>query len=350
MNIPGFSKEVKQNRKKNIFVNYRVHDTAGETGRLVDRLKQHFSEDQIFMDIDKIEPGLDFTKAISKSLESCDVMLAIIGPHWLGINPSDNTSRIKNPNDWVKTEISTALQRDIRVIPVLVDGGDLPGADELPPELQPLLLRQSYEISNKRWDYDTGELINVLIKSGITPKPVPTPGPIGGNKTWWKKNSWWAYILIGIIITVSVLVNIADEKNQSNSLLPANDVNTNSTQQQTEPQQKEPQQNSVNDSPPATNAATDIDGNWDENNNGVIYTYDIVQSANQLSIEVYIVNQLIGSGTGYNNNGDATLYLNLNGINIVAKGRLSANGKNLYGNYTITATGQMGQFSWMRQF
>lgn len=154
--------------KRNIFINYRVHDTAGETGRLVDRLKQHFDDDQIFMDIEKIEPGLDFTKAISKSLESCHLMLAIIGPEWLG--KDGNTSRIKNSNDWVKTEISTALGRDIRVIPVLVDGAELPSSEDLPPELQPLLLRQSYEISNKRWDYDTEQLIAFLIKSGITPK------------------------------------------------------------------------------------------------------------------------------------------------------------------------------------
>ncbi|MDQ6764279.1 MAG: toll/interleukin-1 receptor domain-containing protein [Bacteroidota bacterium] len=348
MNIPGFSKEVKQNRKKNIFINYRVHDTAGETGRLVDRLKQHFSDDQIFMDIDKIEPGLDFTKAISKSLESCDIMLAIIGPHWLGVNPADNTSRIRNPNDWVKTEISTALQRDIRVVPVLVNGGQLPDAADLPQELQPLLLRQSYEISNKRWDYDTEQLINVLIKSGITPKP-PIPVPPVGDKTWWKKNSWWVYILIGIIITVSVLVNIADEKNRSNSLDPGNDVNNNQVQQQSEPQQKDPQQNLVDDSPPANTSSVNVDGNWSINDNGVIYTYDIVQNGSNLNIEIYVSNQVIGSGYGYNYSGDIELYLNIGGVSTVAKGRLSPDGKNISGKYTLQATGQIGQFSLMRQ-
>ncbi len=344
MNIPGFSKDLNQNKKKNIFINYRVHDTAGETGRLVDRLKQHFSDDQIFMDIDKIEPGLDFTKALSKSLESCDIMLAVIGPHWLGIDTSNNTSRIKNPNDWVKTEISTALQRDIRVVPVLVDGGQLPAEDELPDELKPLLLRQSYEISNKRWDYDTEQLINVLIKSGITPKPSPVPNP-PGNKTWWRKNSWWVYILIGIIITVSILVNIADENNKSNSLIPENNVKTNQTQPQ-----NEPQQNVENDPPVNNNTATlNADGNWSETDNGVTYIYDIVQNGNNLSIEVYVGNQLIGSGTGYNNGSNLDLYINLSGVNTVAKGRLSSDGKNISGTYTIQSTGQSGQFSWFRQ-
>ncbi len=346
MNIPGFSKDLNQNRKKNIFINYRVHDTAGETGRLVDRLKQRFSDEQIFMDIDKIEPGLDFTKAISKSLESCDIMLAIIGPHWLGVNPANNTSRIKNPNDWVKTEISTALQRDIRVVPVLVDGGQLPDADELPDELQPLLLRQSYEISNKRWDYDTEQLINLLIKSGITPKPSTANNVNNtGNKTWWKKNSWWVYILIGIIITIGVLVNIADENNP-----PKDNRNTDHTHQGGEPLQKDSQQNGKVDPPPVNNTSTNIDGNWDLNYNGVIYTYDIIQNANQLNIEIYTSSdQIVGSGNGYNNNGYIDLNLNLSGVYSIAKGRLSADGKIILFNYTVQATGQMGQFSLMRQ-
>ena len=350
MNMQGFSRVAMQNKKKNIFINYRVHDTAGETGRLVDRLKQHFSEDQIFMDIDKIEPGLDFTKAISKSLESCDIMLAIIGPHWLGVNPADNTSRIKNPNDWVKTEISTALQRDIRIVPVLVDGGQLPGADELPAELQPLLLRQSYEISNKRWDYDTEQLINMLIKFGLMPKPSPVPHPAPNDKTWWKKNSWWVYILIGIIITVSVLVNIADDNDKTDSTHPSNVENQNEVQPQNEPRQGSEQQNIANDRPPANAANLDADGNWTETVNGITYTYDIVQNGDNLSIEIYIGNQMIGSGYGFNKKGDVQLYLNAGNINSVANGKLSHDGKTISGNYSIQATGEMGQFILRRQF
>src|SRR5690606_19913986 len=69
---------------KNIFISYREKDSSGEAGRLVDSLKEYFLDHQIFMDIDKIEPGVDFTDAISHSLECCDVMLAIIGPRWMG--------------------------------------------------------------------------------------------------------------------------------------------------------------------------------------------------------------------------------------------------------------------------
>ena len=43
-----------------IFINYRRDDGAAYAGRLSERLKEYFGEDQVFMDILTIEPGLDF--------------------------------------------------------------------------------------------------------------------------------------------------------------------------------------------------------------------------------------------------------------------------------------------------
>ena len=140
--------------RKNIFISYRVKDTQVATGRLIDALKLHISENQIFMDIDKIEPGLDFTQVISKYLNSSEIMLAIIGPDWMAYNAEKQTYRINDNNDWVRKEIATAWQRNIRVIPILIDGGTTPEEEQLPEDLKPLLLRQAYEISNKRWKYD----------------------------------------------------------------------------------------------------------------------------------------------------------------------------------------------------
>lgn len=148
--------------RKNIFISYRVKDTQVATGRLIDALKLHISENQIFMDIDKIEPGLDFTQVISKYLNSSEIMLAIIGPDWMAYNAEKQTYRINDNNDWVRKEIATALQRNIRVIPILIDGGTMPEEEQLPDDLKPLLLRQAYEISNKRWKYDCDQLIETL--------------------------------------------------------------------------------------------------------------------------------------------------------------------------------------------
>jgi hypothetical protein len=59
-----------------IFISYRREDTEGYTGRLYDRLHERLPQNKIFMDVDSIEPGVDFAKAIEASVASCDVLVA----------------------------------------------------------------------------------------------------------------------------------------------------------------------------------------------------------------------------------------------------------------------------------
>ena len=109
-----------------IFISYRRDDSRHAAGRLVDRLAQIFPRDQLFMDIDAIEPGLDFEEVINEKLEACDVMLAVIGPNWATSRDESGALRLEDPDDFVRLEIAAALKRDIRVIPVLVDGAKIP--------------------------------------------------------------------------------------------------------------------------------------------------------------------------------------------------------------------------------
>lgn len=147
-----------------IFFSYRRNDSSAETGRLADTLKNYFGDDQILTDVDKIGPGMDFVEVISQWLETCDVMLLVIGPDWLGANESSSRQRIFDENDWIRLEVSMALKRNITIVPVLIRGANLPSPNELPEDMQPLLRRQAFEITNKRWKYDTEQLANRLKK------------------------------------------------------------------------------------------------------------------------------------------------------------------------------------------
>jgi hypothetical protein len=40
-----------------IFINYRRDDTSASAGRLYDRLTAHFPKNQIFIDVDNLDPG-----------------------------------------------------------------------------------------------------------------------------------------------------------------------------------------------------------------------------------------------------------------------------------------------------
>jgi hypothetical protein len=105
-----------------IFISYRREDSEWSAGRLGDRLKAHFGQDRIFVDVGTIEPGMDFVEAIERSVGSCDVLIAVIGKRWLISSDEEGRHRLDNPEDSVRIEIVTALKRGIRVIPVLVDG------------------------------------------------------------------------------------------------------------------------------------------------------------------------------------------------------------------------------------
>jgi hypothetical protein len=74
-----------------IFINYRRDDAPGVAGRLYDHLARSFSHGEIFIDVDAIKPGLDFVKQLDAQVSQCDVLLAIIGPHWL--NAADDKGR-----------------------------------------------------------------------------------------------------------------------------------------------------------------------------------------------------------------------------------------------------------------
>jgi hypothetical protein len=126
-----------------IFISYRRQETAWPARRLYDVLVEHFRAEDVFKDVDNIEPGEDFIERITAAVGSCNVPLALIGPQWLTITDENGQRRLDNPADFVRLEIETALTRKIRVIPILVDEARIPRANELPPTLAPLVRRNA---------------------------------------------------------------------------------------------------------------------------------------------------------------------------------------------------------------
>jgi hypothetical protein len=145
-----------------IFISYRREETAYPAGWLYDRLAEHFGSDQVFKDVDSIELGDDFVEVITRAVGACDVLLALIGQEWLTITDAHGQRRLDNPNDFVRLEVEAALTRNVRVIPILVDGASMPVAAELPDSLARLVRRQALELSPSRFAFDTSRLLKVL--------------------------------------------------------------------------------------------------------------------------------------------------------------------------------------------
>jgi hypothetical protein len=118
--------------------------------------------DSVFMDVDAIALGRDFREAMRERLASCDIMLTLIGKDWVGITDASGRKRLADPDDFVRLEIEAALKRGIPVIPVLVQGAEMPSLDELPPEIRNFAFRNAFELSHTRWESDVHELIRRL--------------------------------------------------------------------------------------------------------------------------------------------------------------------------------------------
>lgn len=154
-----------------IFISYRREDSAGHAQAIYAQLAQHIPKDRIFMDVDAIKPGVDFPRVLQRAVAECEVMIAVIGKRWVGTE-GQTGRRIDDPKDFVRLEVSTALARGIPVIPVLVEGATMPPENTLPDDLKKLNNRQWIELSNTRFAYDLGRLVDAVRD---TAKPEMTP-------------------------------------------------------------------------------------------------------------------------------------------------------------------------------
>jgi hypothetical protein len=157
------------------FISYRRDDAAGYAGRLHEALERRLGEDQIFRDIDTLEPGLDFVDAINSRLRECRVFLAIIGREWLDAKDAAGHRRLDQSHDYVRLEIAAALARsDVRVIPVLIEGATMPAPEALPENIRSLARRHAMNLRDDAWDHDVDRLAGVI--AGVTPNAVAQPG------------------------------------------------------------------------------------------------------------------------------------------------------------------------------
>jgi uncharacterized membrane protein HdeD (DUF308 family) len=106
--------------------------------------------------------GVDFVEAITKQVSACDALVAVIGKYWLSITGPDNLRRLDNPDDPVRIEVQTALEQDVRVIPVLVDGATMPRTEDLPDGLKKLTRRSGIEVIDTHFDMDVERLARTL--------------------------------------------------------------------------------------------------------------------------------------------------------------------------------------------
>lgn len=146
-----------------IFINYRRGDDPGYTQALFQRLEAEFEREQLFMDVEGyIKAGDDFVKVLEAKVATCDVLLAVIGPRWLDARDEQGLRRLDNPDDFVRIEIVSAIERGKWIIPVLVNDAPIPRSDQLPEPLRALVRRNAVRLTHERFTADCQGLVKGL--------------------------------------------------------------------------------------------------------------------------------------------------------------------------------------------
>jgi non-specific serine/threonine protein kinase len=119
-----------------------------------------------------------------------DVFVVVIGRRWLTADHGGKR-RLDDPTDYVAREITRALELDIRIIPVLVDGAVMPAEGDLPASVRPLARRNAVIVSDVGFDHDMGLLLSALarddadIESAFAPRsnlPRPSSSFVGRDR------------------------------------------------------------------------------------------------------------------------------------------------------------------------
>ncbi len=170
-----------------IFINYRKDDSSWNALALYNELLKYFPKESIFKDFNTIRPGDDFVESIQKALSHCNVLLVVMSRNWLEVKDKHGNRRINDPDDLVRIEIATAIERNIQVIPVLFDNIPMPTGADLPDNLRSLPRRQFVEIETTRFEADVKKLADAIKELMPDDQPVhgkkETTGNVGGHQS-----------------------------------------------------------------------------------------------------------------------------------------------------------------------
>jgi hypothetical protein len=159
----GRPQSIRTSAKTKVFISYRRDDSRWPARQIYDAFLRHLPRKQVFIDFDSIPLGADFVEILERQIEMSQIVVALIGPGWIGsADPTTGLRRLENPKDFVRIEICAALSRKIPVVPVLLEPASMPEANQLPEEMRMLVRRQVEIVGYRSFNADVDRLIQKL--------------------------------------------------------------------------------------------------------------------------------------------------------------------------------------------
>jgi TIR domain len=184
-----------------IAISYRREDSLPIAGRLYDRLQAKFGRQNVFMDFDSIPAGVDFREHIKQTIERSDLVIAVIGPRWLG-EQSDSSRRIDDSNDFVRLEIKYALEQNVPVIPLLVDETLMPKSEKLPAEIEQLAFRNALPLDSGLDFHNHVDRVINGISGFVGSSGLQPDGTAGAKQSATKKPKARMRVLVAVALLV----------------------------------------------------------------------------------------------------------------------------------------------------
>ncbi len=146
-----------------VFLSYRRKDSKDATGRLYRALSETFGDEAVFMDTVDDRPAEDFAQLIRKEIPKSDWMVVMIGRHWAV--DADGTKRMSD-GDYVRMEVALAIREKVPLVPVLIDGADMPG--NLPADIAPVAALGALEAHHTHFDDDAARIAKFVDRRIVT--------------------------------------------------------------------------------------------------------------------------------------------------------------------------------------
>ena len=178
-----------------VFISYRRSETAWAARAVFERLWREFPQ-RVFIDLETITLGADFTQELDHHLEHCQALLALLGPRWL----QEMADRAQHDEpDYARLEVARALTKNVPVVPVLLDNTPMPKRRDLPADLQALTVRNGLPIVHDTFEAQMMRVVQevrrilqvpVVVAAPAVAAGVPVPAPVPAPKLSSRDEPW----------------------------------------------------------------------------------------------------------------------------------------------------------------
>src|SRR5262245_34280497 len=153
---------------RKVFISYRRTDAEYAAGALGRELRRHFGEEQIFRDKEDVGGGVAWKQLVVQEIAQDSALLVLIGREWANVKDHQGRRRLDNADDPLRLEIADGLKDGATILPVLLEDAQMPGTEELPPELCALADLNALKLRDGDWQYDLDHIIRTLEKAGFS--------------------------------------------------------------------------------------------------------------------------------------------------------------------------------------